>query len=140
MLGRRIEARYVHESLSQPAELLEESNTLFCGINGNNPTKRKETKMKKIIIIFTASLMLLAGPISISIAGHHYHGCGGMRDMTEMDRNEDGKITLEEFSARQMEKQKSAFDMLDMDNNGVIDSSEYEKFMEVHGYDMSSKS
>ncbi len=96
--------------------------------------------MKKLLIILMASLMLLAGSISTSIAGHHYHGCGGMRDMTEMDRNEDGEITLEEFSARQMEKQKNAFDMLDMDNNGVIDSTEYEKFMEVHGFDMSSKS
>jgi Ca2+-binding EF-hand superfamily protein len=57
-----------------------------------------------------------------------------------MDQNEDGEITLEEFSARQMEKQKNAFDMLDMDNNGVIDSSEHQKFMEVHGFDMSSSS
>ncbi|MEE4603168.1 MAG: hypothetical protein V2J65_17935 [Desulfobacteraceae bacterium] len=96
--------------------------------------------MKNLIIIFSAILLLIAGSISASIAGHHYHGCGGMRDMTEMDKNEDGEITLDEFSARQMEKQKNAFDMLDMDNNGVIDSAEYEKFMEVHGYDMSSRS
>jgi Ca2+-binding EF-hand superfamily protein len=96
--------------------------------------------MKKLLIVLSVGLMLVAGSISTSIAGHHYHGCGGMRDMTEMDKNEDGEITLEEFSARQMEKQKNAFDMLDMDNNGVIDSTEYDKFMEVHGYDMSSKS
>jgi Ca2+-binding EF-hand superfamily protein len=96
--------------------------------------------MKNLIIIFSAILLLIAGSISASIAGHHYHGCGGMRDMTEMDKNEDGEITLDEFSARQMEKQKNAFDMLDMDNNGVIDRAEYEKFMEVHGYDMSSRS
>ena len=96
--------------------------------------------MKKLIIIFSASLILVAGSISTSIAGHHYHGCGGMRDMTEMDSNDDGEITLEEFSARQMEKQKNAFDMLDMDNNGVIDSTEWDKFLEMHGYDVSSKS
>ena len=96
--------------------------------------------MKKLIIIFSASLILVAGSISTSIAGHHYHGCGGMRDMTEMDSNDDGEITLEEFSARQMEMQKNAFDMLDMDNNGVIDSTEWDKFLEMHGYDVSSKS
>ena len=96
--------------------------------------------MKKLTIILLSSLMLLTGSISTSIAGHHYHGCGGMRDVTEMDRNEDGEITFEEFSARQMEKQKNAFDMLDMDNNGVIDGAEYQKFLEVHGYDVSSKS
>jgi hypothetical protein len=140
MFSRRTETCSAHQSRSKPAEYLEESSSLFCGIIGKNRTKRKETKMKKLLIISAASLMLLAGSISISIAAHHYHGCGGMRDMTEMDQNEDGEITLEEFSARQMEKQKNAFDMLDMDNNGVIDSSEHQKFMEVHGFDMSSSS
>ena len=84
--------------------------------------------------------MLVAGSISGSIAGHHYHGCGGMRDMTDMDRNEDGEISLEEFSARQMKMQKSAFEMLDTNNDDVIDSTEWEKFLEMHGYDASSKS
>ena len=96
--------------------------------------------MKKLIIIFFASLMLVAGPISASIAGHHYHGCGGMRDMTEMDMNEDGEITLEEFSARRMEMQKNAFEMLDTNNDEVIDSTEWNKFLEMHGYDVSSNS
>ena len=96
--------------------------------------------MKKRLIIFLASLMLVAGSISASIASHHYHGCGGMRDMTEMDSNEDGEITLEEFSARQMEMQKNAFEMLDTNNDGVIDSTEWDNFLEMHGYDVSSKS
>ena len=96
--------------------------------------------MKKLIIMSIASLMLVAGSISGSIAGHHYHGCGGMRDMTDMDSNEDGEITLEEFSARQMKMQKNAFEMLDTNTDGVIDSTEWEKFLEMHGYDASSKS
>jgi len=96
--------------------------------------------MKKLLIISLASLMLVAGSISGSIAGHHYHGCGGMRDMTDMDSNEDGEITLEEFSARQMKMQKSAFEMLDTNNDDVIDSAEWETFLEMHGYDVLSKS
>ena len=88
--------------------------------------------MKKLLIISMASLMLVGGLISASIAGHHYHGCGGMRDMTDMDSNEDGEITLEEFSARQMKMQKSAFEMLDANNDDVIDSTEWKKFLEMH--------
>ena len=96
--------------------------------------------MKKLLIISMASLMLVAGSISASIAGHNYHGCGGMRDMTDMDSNEDGEITLEEFSARQMKMQKNAFEMLDTNSDGVIDSTEWDNFLEMHGYDVSSKS
>ena len=96
--------------------------------------------MKKLLIISIASLMLVAGSFSGSIAGHHYQGCGGMRDMTDMDSNEDGEITLEEFSARQMKMQKSAFEMLDTNNDDVIDSTEWDNFLEMHGYDVSSKS
>lgn len=96
--------------------------------------------MKKLLIISIASLMLVAGSISGSIAGHHYHGCGGMLGMTDMDSNEDGEITLEEFSARQMKMQKSAFEMLDTNNDDVIDGTEWDKFLEMHGYDASSKS
>jgi Ca2+-binding EF-hand superfamily protein len=96
--------------------------------------------MKKIVIILFASLILFAGSFSTSIAGHHYHGCGGMRDMTEMDSNEDGEITLEEFSARQMKMQKNAFEMLDTNSDGVIDSTERDNFLEMHGYDVSSNS
>ena len=47
---------------------------------------------------------------------------------------------MEGVSARQMKMQISAFEMLDTNNDDVIDSTEWETFLEMHGYDVSSKS
>ena len=96
--------------------------------------------MKKLMIIGMMSILLLAGSISGAMAGHHYHGCGYMRNMTDMDSNEDGLITFDEYSAPYMEKHRSAFKMLDTNNDDLIDNEEWDKFLEMHGYGESSKS
>jgi Ca2+-binding EF-hand superfamily protein len=72
--------------------------------------------------------------ITSSLAGHHYHGCHNMTDMTEMDTNQDGLITFDEFSAPHMEKYRSAFRMLDTDNDEVINQDEWDEFLKVHGF------
>ena len=96
--------------------------------------------MKKLAIIGVLSIMVAAGFVSGSMAGHHYNGCGYMREMSELDSNEDGLITFDEYSAPYIEKHRSAFKMLDTNNDDLIDNDEWDKFLEMHGYDESSKS
>ena len=83
--------------------------------------------------------MLVVGFVGGSMAGHHYHGCGYMRDMSDLDSNEDGIITFDEYSAPYIKKHQSAFGMLDTNNDDLIDQDEWDKFLEMHGYDASSK-
>ena len=80
--------------------------------------------MKKFIFVPTLVLLLIAGLTTVSIAGHHYHDCGYLRDMAEVDRNEDGVITFEEFSAPLISKYQSAFEMLDTNSDDEISKDE----------------
>jgi hypothetical protein len=91
--------------------------------------------MKKTVIIAFAAVFLFVGMISGSIAGHHYHGgCSYMKDMSTLDGNQDNMLSLDEFSAPQMENLKSAFNMLDTDKDGFISAEEWNEFLKVHGY------
>ena len=96
--------------------------------------------MKKIVIVFLAVFFLFAALISGSMAGHYHHGCGDMSNMSDMDSNQDGQITFDEFSAPHMEKYKSAFKMLDTNNDEVISKEEWDEFLKVHGYGDAYKS
>ena len=96
--------------------------------------------MRKLFIIPITGLMLFAGFLNSSIAGHHYHGCNYMGDMSAMDSNQDGLITFDEFSAPHMEKYKRAFDMIDADNDEMINEDEMNEFMKIHGYDKNLES
>ncbi len=74
--------------------------------------------MNRIFIAPLFAIILIAGLVSGSIAGHYYHGNGmQMSEMSEIDSNEDGMITFDEFSAPTVERLKSGFDMLDTDND-----------------------
>jgi len=65
-----------------------------------------------------------------------YHGYDmGMSDMSKVDSDNNNEITFEEFSAPQVDRLRSAFNMLDTDNDGVISKAEYDEFLKVHGYD-----
>jgi hypothetical protein len=104
-------------------------------------TKGKEMKMKLLVLVSLAALVLIAGPVNWSLAGHGYHGYGmSMSDISEMDGNQDGLITFEEFSAPHNENLKSAFKMLDANNDEVISKEEWEEFLKIHGVDTKSKS
>ena len=90
--------------------------------------------MKKLLFIVLASIIAAAGMFGISMAGHNYHGYGmGMSNMSDLDADQNGTITFDEFSASQMDRLKSAFKMLDTNNDDVIDKDEWNAFLKVHG-------
>ena len=96
--------------------------------------------MKPLYLIPIASLLLIAGLVSGSIAGHHHHGCSYLTDMSDRDSNQDGILTFEEYSAPEIEKHRSAFKMLDTNSDNAIDKGEWDKFLEIHGFEAPAKS
>ena len=91
--------------------------------------------MKKTLGVSIIAILLTAGFVSFSLAGYGYHGSYmGMGDMAKLDGNGDSQITFDEFSAPTIDRLKSAFKMLDTDNDEVISKAEYDEFMKVHGY------
>ena len=100
--------------------------------------------MSKISFIILISIMLIAGVVGVSMAGYGYHGKYGygseMRGMSSLDGNNDSKISFEEFSAPQLDRLRSAFNMIDTDKDGVISKAEYEELLKVHGMSPKSKS
>jgi hypothetical protein len=96
--------------------------------------------MKRILIIPFLAMLLVAGLVSGTMAGYSYHGHGmKMGDMSRMDGNNDNQITFEEFSASHLDRLRSAFNMLDTDNDGFISQGEYNEFLKVHGYEVPSE-
>ena len=93
--------------------------------------------MKNLFIISIAAVFTVFGLFSNSMAGHYYHGYHGhgmnMNQITDLDSDQNGKITFEEFSASQMDRLSSAFKMLDTNNDNVIDQDEWNAFLKVHG-------
>ena len=59
--------------------------------------------------------------------------------MSEIDLNDDNKITFDEFSAPTLENLKSGFKMLDTNNDEMISKEEWEEFLKVHGYEVKSE-
>ncbi len=95
-------------------------------------------KIKPIFPIVLIILMMA----TFAVAGtyHHgygsYHGCGlGMSsfNMSDIDADEDGVVTFEEFGKKQMEKMRSAFDTIDTNKDGEVDEMEWTELMRVHG-------
>ena len=96
--------------------------------------------MKKILIQSIFAVILIAGFVSTSIAGHNYHGYGmKMSEMSEIDSNNDGEITFDEFSAPTTEKLEGSFKMLDTNNDDVISQEEWDEFLRVHGFEKKSE-
>lgn len=102
--------------------------------------EREDLTMNRIFIAPLFAIMMIAGLVSGSIAGHNYHGYSmKMSEMSEIDGDSDGKITFEEFSAPTTEKLKSGFKMLDTNSDEVISKEEWDEFLRVHGFDKESK-
>ena len=96
--------------------------------------------MKRLLFLPLAIILLTIGLISGSIAGHYHHGYHmSMGDMAEIDGNQDGNITFDEFAAPHTEGLKSAFKMLDTNNDELISEAEWDEFLKVHGYDKGSE-
>ena len=72
----------------------------------------------------------------LALAGHHYHGRDYKMpswDMTDLDSDNDGLLSFEEFGASHMDKLRTGFNMIDTDKDGVIGESEWDDFLRVHG-------
>ena len=90
-----------------------------------------------MIITIMLSAAVLFGLSGVALAGHHYHGCGGymkISDLSEMDTNEDGFMSFEEFTEPKMGKYRNWFDAIDTDGDGLISPEEWGAFREAHGY------
>ncbi len=97
--------------------------------------------MFKTLITLAVSGILAGTLVNGAIAGHNYHGYGmKMTEMSEIDSNEDGVVTFEEFSAPTVDKLKSGFKMLDTNGDEKISSEEYDEFLRVHGFEKRSDS
>jgi hypothetical protein len=91
----------------------------------------------KIAIVIPAmaifsGIALLIGAASIVNASHHGYSMFsvGMRDM---DSNNDGMVSYDEYSAYHSERLRWSFNALDTDNNGSISKSEWDTFLKMHG-------
>jgi Ca2+-binding EF-hand superfamily protein len=54
-------------------------------------------------------------------------------DMTEMDSNQDNMLSLEEYSDRYRKSLSKSFNMIDINQDGMVDEGEWTKILEVHG-------
>jgi Ca2+-binding EF-hand superfamily protein len=98
--------------------------------------------MKYFFLLLAASAMLVAGLTTTVTAGHHYHGhgCGyGMQNINDMDANQDGTLTFDEFSESHLNRLKRHFKMLDADNDELIDAKEWNQFLKWHGIEDDKK-
>ena len=91
----------------------------------------------QILVIVPTSVIFLAfalflGAVINAHAGHH--GYMMFRsDISDMDTNNNGMVSFEEYSALHFEKLRWGFNALDTDNDGSISASEWETFLKVHG-------
>ena len=94
-----------------------------------------EVDMNVKIVVVVAAFFALVPP-SLTIAGHHYGGHGCMTknwDMTALDTDNDGVLTFDEFTAPNLKKWRSGFDMIDTNSDGEIGVDEWNEFKEAHG-------
>ena len=83
------------------------------------------------LAIFLA-LALFLGAVINAHAGHHGYMMFNY-DISDMDTNNDGVVSFDEYSALHSEKLRWGFKALDSYNDGSISASEWETFLKVHG-------
>ena len=85
-----------------------------------------------IITFFALSLMAS----SIAFAGHYHHDHGTMipsDNITDLDSDQDGTLSFDEYLDRNRKQLRAGFDMIDSNKDGQIDSDEWSAFLEAHG-------
>jgi Ca2+-binding EF-hand superfamily protein len=90
----------------------------------------------KIALIIPAlailsAIALLIGAAATVNAGHHGSMFGA--ELSDMDSNNDGMVSFEEYSAYHSEKLRWSFNALDSNNDGSISESEWNTFLKMHG-------
>jgi hypothetical protein len=94
----------------------------------------RETPMAFLI----ASILVFFGTAAFAGSYHHGHGCGMTSwDLNEIDENQDGELSFEEFSAPQQKRLKAGYDMIDTDKDGLVSTEEWDAFRAVHGMEKS---
>ncbi|MBW2432690.1 MAG: EF-hand domain-containing protein [Deltaproteobacteria bacterium] len=83
------------------------------------------------LAIFSAIALLIGAALTAN-AGHHGHSMFGA-NLSEMDGNNDGMVSYEEYSAYHSERLRWSFNALDTDNDGSLSESEWETFLKMHG-------
>ncbi len=93
--------------------------------------------MKKYAIVPTLAIFmgvaLLIGAVINANAGHHGHSMM-TSNMSQIDTNNDGVISFDEYAAFHSEKLRWSFNALDTDNDGSISSNEWDMFLKMHGF------
>jgi Ca2+-binding EF-hand superfamily protein len=56
----------------------------------------------------------------------------GTWDMSEMDADNNGSLSFEEFAEGNQKKLKRGFDMIDANKDGRISTEEWDAFLDVH--------
>ena len=83
------------------------------------------------LAIFSA-FALFIGALTTANAGHPGHSMFSA-DISQMDTNNDGMVSFEEYSAFHTEQMRWSFNALDIDNDGSISADEWETFLKMHG-------
>ena len=81
--------------------------------------------------IFLAIALFLGAVINAHAGPHGYMMFNS--DISNMDTNNDGMVSFEEYSALHSDKLRWGFKALDTDNDGSISANEWETFIKMHG-------
>ena len=84
------------------------------------------------IIAIISGILLFVGAVLSVDAGHQGHTMFSA-DISRMDTNADGVVSLEEYEAFHTEQMRWSFNALDTDNDGNISKAEWETFLRMHG-------
>lgn len=81
--------------------------------------------------------MFVAGMAGVLLSGFLFSACANSAASQgrfgKMDTNGDGKVVLEEFQIANPGMNENAFMLIDLNNDGAIDSNEWASFMDSHG-------
>lgn len=86
--------------------------------------------------IFVISMVVLFALPALTFAGHHQgsgHCMMSSWDMNELDTDNDREISFEEYVQPHNDKMRTGFNMIDANQDGVINESEWSELLKAHG-------
>ena len=88
--------------------------------------------MKNTFLITSVIFAIIFGSIISTQAGHHGHTMFSA-NISDMDKNNDGAVTFEEYAQFHSDQLRWSFNTLDSDNDGSINDGEWDQFLKMHG-------